>query len=255
MASPTYSTRGIVLRKTKLSESDLIISLLNQDGSLLKCVAKGARKPTSQFASRLELYSEVDLLCAKGRSLDIVKETRLIQSHDRIRCSLELSSAAGPMAELLSRVAQEGLENPVLFKASSVAYSALNEAELSAAPAICAAHLLKTLAYAGLRPSFEACVGCGCEIDENVESLRFSFSEGGVVCGECAAHCDSLLLAKDSIAWSRYFLLARFSEILELSPPVAVSLDALQLSQELIRAHVGSKLKSLEFLFTGGFFD
>ncbi len=77
MASATYTARAIVLRKTKLGESDLIVTLLAQDGSQIRAVAKGARKPSSPFAARLELYSSVDLLCSKGRSLDIVKEARI----------------------------------------------------------------------------------------------------------------------------------------------------------------------------------
>ena len=77
MAQSTYNARVLVLRKTKLGESDLILSLLAQDGSQIRAVAKGARKPTSQFSSRLELYSQADVLLAQGRSLDIVKEAPL----------------------------------------------------------------------------------------------------------------------------------------------------------------------------------
>ena len=52
MAQPTYSVRGIVLRKTKLAETDLIVTLLADDGTQRRAVAKGARKPSSTFASR-----------------------------------------------------------------------------------------------------------------------------------------------------------------------------------------------------------
>ena len=80
MSQPTYGARGIVLRKTKLGEGDLVVTLLSEDGSQLRAVAKGARKPTSPFASRLELYSVADALLARGRSLDIVKEARLVEA-------------------------------------------------------------------------------------------------------------------------------------------------------------------------------
>ena len=52
MSQPTYPLRALVLRRTKLGESDLILTLLAADGSLAKAVAKGARKPTSSFAAR-----------------------------------------------------------------------------------------------------------------------------------------------------------------------------------------------------------
>ncbi len=51
MAGQSFWVRGLVLRKTKLGESDLIVELLNDEGCLVRAVAKGARKPKSSFAS------------------------------------------------------------------------------------------------------------------------------------------------------------------------------------------------------------
>ena len=110
MAQSTYNARVLVLRKTKLGESDLILSLLAQDGSQIRAVAKGARKPTSQFSSRLELYSQADVLLAQGRSLDIVKEARLVAGNAALRESMELAACAAPIVELLDRITQPGLE-------------------------------------------------------------------------------------------------------------------------------------------------
>ena len=56
MAADTYSLQALVLRKTKLGETDLIVTLLAQDGRQVRAVAKGARKPNSSFASRLEIF-------------------------------------------------------------------------------------------------------------------------------------------------------------------------------------------------------
>ena len=108
MAQSTYNARVLVLRKTKLGESDLILSLLAQDGSQIRAVAKGARKPTSQFSSRLELYSQADVLLAQGRSLDIVKEARLVAGNAALRESMELAACAAPIVELLDRITQLG---------------------------------------------------------------------------------------------------------------------------------------------------
>ena len=106
MSQPTYRLRALILRRTKLGESDLILTMLAEDGSLAKAVAKGARKPKSSFAARTEPLCAVDLLCARGRSLDIVKEARLAAAHDRLRRTVESSTAAMPVLELLGRVAQ-----------------------------------------------------------------------------------------------------------------------------------------------------
>lgn len=258
MASPTYTNRALVLRKTRLSESDLIVTFLSETGAQLRAVAKGARKPTSQFASRLELFSEVDVLCAEGRNLDVVKEARLVSGHDGLRASLEHATAAAPMAELLERVTQQDLEEPRLFQASSVAFSCLEGASVASVPALAGAHLLKTLAFAGLRPSLNACAVCGSALETAQGSVggnvRFSFSEGGAVCSACASSCETLPVQAATLAWASAFLGSPFADISERAVPLDVSFAVLRLAQGLVREHVGARLRSLEFLFSCGLF-
>lgn len=84
MAGPTYSLHAIVLRKTKLGESDLILTLLAEDGRQVRAVAKGARQagiPRSPPGLKSLLKWK---LSASGKSLDIVKEVRLVDAHQGI---------------------------------------------------------------------------------------------------------------------------------------------------------------------------
>lgn len=256
MASPTFSVRALVLRKTKLGESDLILTLLAEDGSQIRCVAKGARKPTSQFASRLELYAEVDLLCARGRSLDIVKEARLHTGHDALRTSFEGAAGAACMAELLERVTDQGLSAPRLFEATHVALGALEVAGDDARELVVAAHLLKTLAFAGLRPSLSACALCGTPLDVRAQrgsTVRFSFVDGGMVCSACARHAQTLLIDADVLVWAQALLASTFDEILTYRAPASVGASLLKFCQQWTRVHVGASLKSIEFLLTTSF--
>ena len=256
MASATYTARAIVLRKTKLGESDLIVTMLAEDGSQVRVVAKGARKPASSFAARLELYSVVDVLCSKGRSLDIVKEARIAASNERIRRDLEHAASAAPMAELLDRVTQAGLESPRLFALTEAALARLAVAEPSQAPALCAAHLLKALAFSGLRPSLASCVGCGCEVvpSRADQPVFVSYGEGGVVCAACRSQVEALAVPADTIGWCKALLGSTFAEISEMDIGLSSSFGTLRFCQQWIREHVGANLKSLNFLFTCGLF-
>ncbi|MBX9034776.1 DNA repair protein RecO [Gordonibacter massiliensis (ex Traore et al. 2017)] len=256
MASATYTARAIVLRKTKLGESDLIVTLLAEDGSQLRAVAKGARKPSSSFAARLELYSVVDVLCSKGRSLDLVKEARIAASHERLRRDLEHAACAAPMAELLDRVTQAGLESPRLFALTAAALDWLDGAETAQAPAFCAAHLLKALAFSGLRPSLEACVGCGADVADSPPggSTFVSFREGGVVCPACRPSMEVVAVPAGTVGWCRVLMGSTFAEIEALNVEPSASFSVLRFCQQWVREHVGSKLKSLDFLFTSGLF-
>ncbi|HIW75234.1 MULTISPECIES: DNA repair protein RecO [Gordonibacter] len=256
MASATYTTRALVLRKTKLGESDLIVTLLAEDGSQLRAVAKGARKPASPFAARLELYSVVDLLCSEGRNLDIVKEARIVASHERLRRDLEHAACAAPIAELLDRMTQAGLETPRLFALTEAALTRLDAAEPSQAPALCAACLLKALAFCGLRPSLSTCVGCGAEValGRPDELVFVSYREGGIVCPSCRASVEAVGISAGTVAWCRALLGSTFDEVVALKVDPSASFAVLRFCQEWIREHVGAPLKSLTFLFTSGLF-
>lgn len=256
MSQATYDARGIVLRKTKLGESDLIVTMLAEDGSQMRVVAKGARKPTSSFAARLELYSVVDVLVARGRSLDIVKEARLVESNDRLRRDLEHAAGAAPMAELLDRVTQMGLENARLFALTRTALACLGRVEAAQVPAVCAAHLLKTLAFAGLRPSLDVCVECGRDVDaaDGDALVALSYREGGVVCPACRAAAETVMLPAGTVAWCRVLLLQTFADLEEYPVDPSASFAVLRFCRQWAHEHVGANLKSLNFLFTCGLF-
>ena len=224
MAQPTYSLCALVLRRTKLGESDLILTLLSEDGSQKRAVAKGARRPKSSVAARTEPFCEA-------------------------------SAAAAPGAELLARMSQRDLANPRLFQSAMRVLDAMDGADDSHRAALSAAELLKILAFSGLRPSLEVCVGCG-EPVALVEGVRIPFSAagGGVLCESCRGLDESVLVDAGTLCWAQYFLTTPFDAIAEGPADLTGTFAVLHLVQDLVRAHIGSSLKSLEFLFTCGLF-
>ena len=255
MAEPNYKSRVIVLRKTKLSESDLVLTMLAEDGSQVRAVAKGARKPSNSFSARLELYSVADLLLARGKNLDIVREARSVESNEAVRRDIEHAAGAAPMAELLDRVTLDALESPKLFPMTRTALQSLGRVDAACVPKVCAAQLLKTLGFSGFRPSFSVCASCGRPVDlHGGDGVSFSSREGGVVCGQCRAQCESVLLPAPVLALADALLGSTFAQIEASEADTAGALDVLQLCQQLIREHVGARMKSLDFLFTSGLF-
>ncbi len=274
----TYRTTALVLRKTKLKETDLIVTLLREDGSIARAVAHGARKPKSPFAARLEPCAVIDALIARGRSLDVVQETRFVKSMRAVRADFDASSASLPIVEFAFRTAEEGLENPRLFQCAVAALGAMErsleacqaEEGTPGAPAapgaiaacrlLCAACLLKELAFAGFRPSLAHCAACGEPIAFDRATVAFDAREGGLLCDECDAalhasatphgparhgtrrvNAGACLLARD--------LLHRpFADAASLQADEAHVRDVLRLVQDLADEHVGSRLRSLSFL-------
>ncbi len=256
MAADTYSLRALVLRKTKLGETDLIVTLLACDGRQVRAVAKGARKPNSSFASRLEIFSEVDLLLACGKSLDIVKEARLLNAHRGVREDMEHAAAAAPIVDLLTRLAQPDLQAPRIYDLAISALSHSEAADESGALALCAAFMLKAFAFSGFRPSLNRCVMCARPLAESGSRAQVSFSpaEGGAVCRDCLMFSDTIQVGSDVLSWAHWLMMSTFDDIAAREVPRHISFEVLRLCQAWVREHVGSKLKSLEFLFSCGLF-
>ena len=265
----TYKIRAIVLKKTKLSERDLIVTLLDESGAIARCVAKGARKPGGSLAARLDLFNSVECRIAKGRSLDVVTEARLAGSgasaassdaNGRARAprqfTLEQASCASAIAELVGAVAQEGLEHPRLFAMVEKALEGIAQSPPEGSLALCAACLLKVLALEGVRPRFDMCVVCGnaVSLDDMGASVSISVLDGGVVCDVCRPPSDAMLVDAATLKWAHALIGARFDEILDYNMPVDASFAVLQLVRQWARAHTGKNLKSLDFIFTCGLF-
>ena len=78
--------RGIVIRLTRLSDTSLIVHWCTEEVGLLKTVAKGARRPRSPFAGKLDLFVEADLVWVPSRAseLHILKEVEVADFHAEI---------------------------------------------------------------------------------------------------------------------------------------------------------------------------
>ena len=257
VAGAPYKAQGIVLRKTKLGESDLIVTVLAHDGSEIRAIAHGARKPRSAFSSRLELCAHVELLCARGRSLDIIQEARLVAGNERLRASIERAAAANLVAEVVARTIHGGLAAPRLFDMTAQALSRIDAAEVSCVLPIAVACGWKTVSLAGLRPSLERCVACGTSV--NLAHMMgghvsFSYADGGVVCAKCAQALPAEQVGAAVLALTSFFITSTFARI-EAAP--LDSEDALAQVRFLERwshVHLSASLKSVGFLLSCGLF-
>lgn len=255
MAGRTYKTRGIVLRKTKLGEKDLIVTVLDESGSLLRAVAKGARKPGGSYAARLELFSIVDLMLAQGKNLDVITGATFTGEASCIPLGIEQAACASVLAELLATIAQEDLPHDRLYAMSKAAFEGMAQDGPGQALALCASALLKALAYAGFRPSFTSCVICGSGIKAPVgATVSFSVSEGGAVCASCPLPPDAARYDSHTITWSDALMRSRFEDVAGFGCDAGTLFEILHLVRQWTRVHAGKNLKSLDFLLSRGLF-
>ena len=240
-----YRAHVLVLRKTKLGETDTIVTLLARDGGQIRAVAKGLRKPGGRFGARLEPYAVVDLLLHSGRTLDVITEAVTVSSHAALREDYDRAAAAAVVADLLDKISVEGQPEKQLFALSTTTLDVLAEAPLATVPALVVAFLLKALAMHGYRPEIEVCASCGAPA---AESGVISPSAGGVLCSRCAvSEAGSLRFSPEGRAWLARLLGARMTDVQALDMPTAAVADCFRIVRAFVVYHVPARLRALDF--------
>lgn len=257
---PSESCSALVLRKTKLAETDLVITMLQTDGSLIRAVAKGVRKPGSRFGARLEPASAVDLLVSTGRSLGIIQEARCTVTNEACRADLEHETGTSVILEALSKISQEGDPLPRLYDLSLAALQALGAASPTSVPLITAAHLIKAVSMVGFRPSLNVCVRCGSPISQAIPCpssarMPFSFSDGGCVCAACSVAGDIVTIDRKVVDGLSLLIVSRFEDILSFDADSTRGLELLDFVQTWLLVQLDIRLKSLSFMIACGLYE
>lgn len=248
--------KGIVLRKTKLGESDLIITFLVEDGSSVQAVAKGARKPKSSFASRLELFSCAEIFCAQSKGLPLIQEARLSASHQGLRTDFDKSTASSVVAELVAKSIHEQVPSPRLFALVHSTFDALESAQSEQIYPLVLASCLKVFAFTGVRPSFAQCVFCGADIfsPDGPALVALSHLEGGCLCQECSGNFEVIREQGNLVQWLNVLLYSTFDQVKDMVVPSVVLSFGFHFVQEWARTHMGAYMKSIPFLLTNATF-
>lgn len=242
---PSYPLKALVLKKTRLGETDTIVTLLAEDGRQVRAVAKGARKPGSRFGGRMEPYTVLDLLLHTGRSLEVVSEARTVTSHPELVADLDRSSAAAVVSDVLEKIALEGQAEPRLFGLACATLDALDDADPDVSCALVTGFLLKALAMHGYRPEFESCAVCGAETPE---PGRFSIPRGGVLCETCGeSESGTEPVDPATVGWLLHLLRSTMSEIAAGPMPDAARSDCFAVVRSFVAYHLPARLKALDF--------
>lgn len=245
---PTYKMRALVLSKTKLKDSDLILSFLASDGSQVRAVAKGIRKPKSRLRGTVEIFAEVSLLCAKGKNLDVVTEAELIDAHEHCRSDYERICASEVICELLKKVSMEDHPQRNLFDMAQASLGEIGLCELSSLKLVVASSILKVTSLLGYRPILDRCAVCGGELDELDSKITFSLESGGCLCNSCGASGNKRAESKDLIAWVSAVISSTFSEIATYRPSPDMLAAIITFSCRWLETHASIHLKSIQYL-------
>jgi len=108
---------GLILRTRPLTETSLIIHWLTPELGRIATVAKGARRPKSPFAGKLDLFYAADFSFSRSRRSDLhnLREVKLHATHGAIREDIVKLQQAAYAANFIEQATETETPLPEIF--------------------------------------------------------------------------------------------------------------------------------------------
>lgn len=108
---------AILLRRTKFSDTSLIVTWLTREHGKLKTMAKGALRPKSAFSGVLDLFFEVEIALVRSSRSEIhtLREVALRNPFEGLRKEYARVELASYFVELLELMTEAEQPVPELF--------------------------------------------------------------------------------------------------------------------------------------------
>ena len=121
--------KGIILRLTKLTETSLIVTWCVEGVGIVKTVAKGARRPKSAFAGKLDLFFSAELSWVESSKSELgtLRELVVTEYAEGIRKQYKNTMLAGYFSALVESVMESGEVDDDVYGLLVRAYAYLTE--------------------------------------------------------------------------------------------------------------------------------
>jgi len=146
------SSTGLILRTRPLTDTSLIVHWLTGDLGRLATVAKGARRPKSPFAGKLDLFYLARFSFQRSRRSELhqLREVDLLDTHTALRRDVQALQQASYCAALVEQTTETETPVPAMFTLMTAVIEEL--CRHKSRPQTVPAFELKLLAELGLQP-------------------------------------------------------------------------------------------------------
>src|ERR1044071_7589770 len=110
-----FKTEGIILKRRDFGEADRILTAFTFHRGKITIMAKGVRRITSRRAGNVELLNRVTMFLYPGKQFLVLTEAISLDTFQKIKEDLTLSTYAYHIIELVDKLTAEGQENPILY--------------------------------------------------------------------------------------------------------------------------------------------
>lgn len=155
--------RGLVLKYRPHGESDRLVTLFSREEGLRALLARGAAKPGSSLAGRVEPLTEIEYLAKPARGFSLLTQVRETLPFLRAKTTPAIRARAFVVLELVLRLYPEGRRDERAYDLTRDCLACLDRAETCEARADLALlwYKLNLLEHEGMALRPFVCGGCG----------------------------------------------------------------------------------------------
>jgi len=232
---------GIVIRQINVGDYNKMLTVLSSQLGKISVWAKGIRsaKNASSPACGLLCYSEF-VVYPRGEAYSLSDAT-VIESFYHLRENVENLATGMYFADLAGHVCEEAVPSADILKLllNSLYYL---EKNLKPKKELRLMYELRLLALAGFMPETGNCSVCGSG------EIEFFDSEiGGALCVKHKT-LSSKKITYETLCVIKFYLFSGLKEALETNADEKDIKNALVISEDFIKSHIGKNLKTLEYL-------
>jgi DNA repair protein RecO (recombination protein O) len=246
-SSRVYQTAGIIIKRSKFSEADRLLTIFTSGYGKVRAIAKGAMRPGSRLGGNVELLTHSQLMLARGRSLDIVTQAQAVDTFLAVRDSLELMSCGFYLCELVDTFTEENVEDPEIYNLFLSTLRELDEARDG--ERILRYFELRLLGHLGYRPQLQKCANCGSPLQQEVN--YFSPAQGGALCRPCGyPDMAARTLSVNALKVLRLWQQSGFETASRVKLTTELTREIKNLMRDNVRYVLERQLKSIAWLDT-----
>ncbi|MFH1856288.1 MAG: DNA repair protein RecO [Candidatus Omnitrophota bacterium] len=241
-------TQAIVLKNQDIRETSLLLTLFTKDFGKIQGIAKGIRGKNSRISNSFEPFSYCNIVFyeKKRSNLHLVSHCDLKRYFHDLRKDLIKVSYAYYFTELVKNFLQLHDKNEDIFNLLFNALDFLDKSKMDVR-ILARAFELKLLSLSGFKPKIDSCLKCSALVKDKA---FFNFSEGGLLCPDCAAKIrQTHTIIKQEILFFMHLLEYKdLFEIIRLKITPRIHKDLILIIHQFMNIHIEKKFKSLDFV-------
>lgn len=244
MAAELKEVEGVIFKRQKYKEADLLVKILTRANGIITLVVRGALRPKSRLSASVMNFSYGRyVIYTRGKGLSNLRTYKEVKQFTNLYSDLGKTAYASFILDLIDHAF---VEYQPVGKYYELAFLALQKINAGFDPEVITQIVqMKMLSAYGVEPELRQCLICG-----KVRGIfDYSIKLGGIICSDHFARVHARLhLKPKETALLRTFALIPFARLGQISVAANTKKATRRAIDRIYRETIDLDLKTKKFL-------